>query len=199
MRKFDRRLLARFWSLARPYFRSDERWQARGLLLLLVLLLLAETEFNVFFNEQSGEFTSALAARDGERFWASIRVFFALLVVAVPIYALYYFVRDGLGIRWRRWLSRTFLAKYLEGRAYYALLGDASIDNPDQRIAEDINAFCQKSLSFLLVLVNAVFQLVAFSGVLWKISRVLVGFLLLYAALGTLVTFGVFGRRMIAS
>jgi len=198
MKGFDRRLVARFWSLARPYFRSEQRWQARGLLVLLVLLLLAETEFNVFFNEQSGEFTSALAARDGARFWASIRFFFALLVVAVPIYALYYFVRDSLGIRWRCWLSRTFLAKYLEGRAYYDLLGEPTIDNPDQRIAEDINAFTQKSLSFLLVLVNAVFQLVAFSGVLWKISRVLVGFLLLYAALGTLVTFGVFGRRMIA-
>ncbi|HWP08253.1 MAG TPA: ABC transporter ATP-binding protein/permease [Polyangiaceae bacterium] len=198
MKGFDRKLLARFWSLAQPYFRSDERWRARGLLVLLVLLLLAETEFNVFFNEQSGEFTSALAARDGARFWASIRFFFALLLVAVPIYALYYFVRDSLGIRWRRWLSQAFLAKYLDGRAYYALLGEPTIDNPDQRIAEDISAFTQKSLSFLLVLVNAVFQLVAFSGVLWKISKVLVAFLLLYAALGTLVTFGVFGRRMIA-
>lgn len=198
MKGFDASLVRRFLAIARPYFRGEERWQARGLLLLLVLLLVAETEFNVLFNEQSGEFTSALAARDGERFWHSIRVFFALLVVAVPIYAFYYFVRDSLGIRWRRWLSRTFLGKYLGGRAYYALLGDPTIDNPDQRIADDINAFTQKSLSFLLVLVNAVFQLLAFSGVLWTISKLLVLFLVLYAAFGTLVTFGVFGKRMIA-
>lgn len=197
MRRLERRVAGRFFAIARPYWFADERWAARGLLLLLVLLLVAETEFNVFFNEQSGEFTSALAAHDGARFRQSIRLFFLSLVVAVPIYACYYFVRDSLGIRWRRWLSARFLGKYLRARAYYRLVGDAAVDNPDQRIAEDINAFTQKSLSFLLVLLNALFQLVAFSGVLWRISHALVFFLVLYAAAGTLVTFGVFGKRMI--
>jgi putative ATP-binding cassette transporter len=198
LRRLDRRLLSRFVTIAKPFWFGEERRSARALLFVLVLLLVAETEFNVFFNEQSGEFTSALAARDGARFWHSIRVFFGLLAVAVPIYATYYFVRDSLGIRWRRWLSRGFVGKYLGGRAYYGLLSEPAIDNPDQRIAEDIAAFTQKSLSFLLVLVNALLQLVAFSGLLWKISRVLVLFLVVYATTGTLITFGVFGGRMIA-
>jgi putative ATP-binding cassette transporter len=198
MKRIGRGLSARFLAIAKPFWFEDERWSARALLLVLVLLLVAETEFNVFFNEQSGEFTSALAAHDGPRFWRSIRLFFGLLLVAVPIYATYYFVRDKLGIRWRRWLSRRFVGKYLGGRAYYRLLSDATVDNPDQRIAEDIAAFTQKSLSFLLVLVNALFQLFAFSGVLWKISRELVAFLIFYAAVGTLMTLGVFGKRMVA-
>src|SRR4051794_39722646 len=91
-RRFDRRLFRRFGALARPYWFSDEKWVARGLLALLVLLLIGETEFNVLFNEQSGELTSALAGRDGARFWHSIRLFCVLLVFAVPIYALYYYV-----------------------------------------------------------------------------------------------------------
>jgi putative ATP-binding cassette transporter len=197
LKRINRGLAGRFFAIARPFWFAEERRSARTLLLVLVLLLVAETEFNVFFNELSGEFTSALAAHDAPRFWHSIRVFFGLLMVAVPIYATYYFVRDKLGIRWRRWLSRGFVGKYLAGRSYYDLQSDPTIDNPDQRIAEDIAAFTQKSLSFLLVLVNALLQLVAFSGVLWKISRVLVIFLIFYAGVGTLMTLGVFGKKML--
>ena len=196
-RRFDRRLWRRFGVLARPYWFSDEKWVARALVALLVLLLIGETEFNVVFNEQSGELTSALAGRDGARFWHSIRLFCVLLVFAVPIYAFYYYVRDKLGIHWRRWLTRRFVGSYLGERAFYELVSNPAIDNPDQRICEDISAFTQKSLTFLLVVTSSLFQLFAFSHVLWSISRLLVVFLVLYAAAGTLVTFGVFGRRMI--
>ncbi|HET9929900.1 MAG TPA: ABC transporter ATP-binding protein/permease [Polyangiaceae bacterium] len=195
--RFDRRLWHRFGAIAKPYWTSEERWGARGLLVLLVLLLLGETEFGVLFNEQSGEFTSALAARDGARFWRSIRVFFALLVVAVPINGFYYYVRDTLAIHWRRWLTFHLLGKYFRHRAYYELGADSAVDNPDQRIAEDINTFTQRSLSFLMIAISALLQLLAFSRVLWSISRVLVLFLVVYAFVGTLTTFLVFGKTLV--
>jgi vitamin B12/bleomycin/antimicrobial peptide transport system ATP-binding/permease protein len=169
---------------------------AWGLLALLVALLLGETAFNVVFNQQSGEFTSALAAKDGARFWHSIHVFIGILLVAVPVFGGYYYVRDRLALHWRRWLTNRVLAGYFGHRAFYDLVSNSDIDNPDQRIAEDINAFTQKSLSFLLIAVSALLQLFAFSGVLWSISRVLVFFLIAYAALGTLVTFAVFGKTL---
>jgi len=135
-------LLGRFLHLAAPYWRqADERWRAFGLLALLMLLLFGQTGFNVLFNQETGEFTSALAARDPERFWAAIRRFSLILLAAVPIYALYYFVRDTLALRWRRWLTARFLGRYFEGRAYYHL-------SADQRIAEDINSFTGQSLYF---------------------------------------------------
>ncbi len=87
--------------------------------------------------------------------------------------------------------------KYLSNRAFYDLTSNHSIDNPDQRIAEDIAAFTQKSLTFLLEIVSALLQLIAFSGVLWKISKTMVWVLLVYAVLGTTITFFVFGRPMI--
>ncbi len=197
MGRLDRRIWHRFFVLAKPYWFSDEKRVARGLLALLVLLLLGETEFAVLFNEQSGEFTSALAARDGGRFWHSIHLFMGLLLVAVPIYGFYYFVRDKLAIHWRRWLTHHLLGRYFSHRAFYALTSNSDVDNPDQRIAEDVNAFTQKSLSFLLIAVSALLQLLAFSRVLWSISRELVVFLVVYALLGTLVTFLVFGKPLI--
>ncbi|HMM50290.1 MAG: ABC transporter ATP-binding protein/permease [Burkholderiales bacterium] len=187
----------RFAVIARPYWLSEEKWKARGLLVLAILLLLGQTAFNVLLNEQTGEFTSALAARDADRFWLSIRQCIAIVVVAVPIYALYYYVRDTLGIFWRRWLTNRFLDRYFADRAYYALNAAGTIDNPDQRISEDINAFTQQSLYFLMIALGAVIQLAAFTGVLWSISRELVWFLIFYALVGTTVTVAVFGRVLI--
>jgi putative ATP-binding cassette transporter len=197
-KNFDRRLWRRFWRIAKPYWFLDEKWTSRGLLAVLILLLLGRTEFTVLFNQQSGEFTSALAAQNGVRFWHSMRVFGIVLVAAVPIYAFYYYVRDRLGISWRRWLTHHFLGQYFQNRAYYELTFNQTIDNPDQRISDDVNTFTQKSLTFLLEVVGAVLQLIAFSGILWTISKTLVMFLGLYAILGTLVTFGVFGKPLIA-
>lgn len=197
MIRFDPRLWQRFRSIAAPYWFEGKKWQARGLLLLLVLLLLGQTGFAVLFNELTGEFTSALAARDADRFWVSIAQCVGILLVAVPIYAFYYYVRDRLALYWRRWLTRDFLGSYFNHLAYYELNASTEIDNPDQRIAEDINTFTQKSLYFLLVLVGALLQLVAFSGVLWSISRELVFFLVVYAIAGTAITLLVFGKILI--
>lgn len=193
---FNARLWRRFVTIARPYWLSDERWPARGMLALLVLLLLGQTAFSVLFNQETGEFTSALAARDTDRFWASIWRYTVILVAAVPIYALYYYVRDTLGLRWRRWLTDSFLARYFHQRAYYRL-NTSGIDNPDQRIAEDINSFTQQSLYFSMIVLGSVIDLVAFSSVLWMISRGLVYFLLGYAIVSTVFTGAVFGKRLI--
>ncbi len=187
----------RFVAMSGLYWRSDERWQARGQLILLIVLLLGQTGFNLLFNQESGEMTSALAARDAPRFWASIERYGLVLVAAVPIYAYYYWMRDTLGLRWRRWFTDHLLGRYLEHRAYYTLQGTATVDNPDQRIAEDINSFTQQSLYFLMIGLGAAIQLVAFMGVLWGISKLLVGFLLVYAFIGTFFTLSVFGRPLV--
>ena len=194
---FDVHLWQRFRAIAVPYWFGEEKWIARGLLALLVLLLLGQTGVDVLFNQLTGEFTSALAAREGDRCWSAIKECLAILIVAVPIYAFYYYVRDKLGLHWRRWLTRRLLGRYFSKRAYYRLNAAAEIDNPDQRIAEDIRTFTEESLYFLLVTVGALLQLFAFCGVLWSISREMVGFLVVYAIVGTAVTLLVFGQVLI--
>jgi putative ATP-binding cassette transporter len=194
---FNARLLQRFKAIAAPYWTSDERWRAAALLAVLMALLLAQTGFAVAFNHETGEFTSALAARDADRFWASIRRFLMALAFAVPIYALYYFVRDTLGLRWRRWMTTHFLGRYLGHRAYYKLNALPGLDNPDQRIAEDINSLTSQSLYFSMIVLGSVIQLVAFTGVLWGISQLLVVVLIGYAIFATFFTAAVFGKRLI--
>jgi putative ATP-binding cassette transporter len=198
MYKLDMKLARRFSVLAKPYWISKEKNGAWWLLALLVAVMLAETGFNVLFNKQSGEFTSALAERDTARFWRSIRVFGGLFVVAVPIYSFYYYLRDKLGNNWRRWLTYRLLGRYFGQHAFYHLLRNPEIDNPDQRIADDAASFTQRSLNFLLLFAGGALQLIAFSGVLWSISHSIVAFLILYAGAGTWITLRFFGERMVA-
>ncbi len=186
-----------FISVAKPYWLENEKKTAWGLLLLLIVLMLAETQLAVMLNNQSGEMTSALAGRNGDRFWTSVRACLLILAFAVPIYAFYYYMRDMFANQWRRWLTGRFLDGYLKGRKYYELTSEGEIDNPDQRISEDINTFTGRSIHFLLIFLGSIMQLVAFSTVLWSISRLLVGVLALYALAGTVVALYVFGNPLI--
>lgn len=186
-----------FVSVAKPYWLGDGKKKAWTLLLLLIVLMLVETKFAVMLNNQAGEMTSALAARNGDRFWASVRACLFVLAFAVPVYAFYYYMRDLFANQWRRWLTGRFLDGYLKERKYYELGSDSEIDNPDQRISEDINTFTGRSIHFLLIFLGSIMQLVAFSAVLWSISQLLVGVLALYALLGTAVALYVFGNPLI--
>ena len=186
-----------FVTVAKPYWLGEEKMRAWSLLALLIVLMLVETKFAVMLNNQAGEMTSALAGKDSDRFWASVRACLYILAFARPIYAFYYYMRDLFANQWRRWLTSRFLDSYLAGRTYYALGASSEIDNPDQRISEDINTFTGRSIHFLLIFLGSIMQLVAFSAVLWSISHVLVAVLALYALLGTVVALWVFGNPLI--
>ena len=196
MPALDSRLWKRFTRLAMPYWLQENKWQARGLLVLLIALMLANTGAAVLLNQQTGEVTSALAARESSRFWTAVYRSAGLLAVSVPIFAFYYYVRDRLGNQWRRWMTTYYVSRYLAHRSYYRLASDETIDNPDQRISEDIGTFTQRSLYFLLKFADALIQLLGFSGVLWSISKPLVASLAVYGFVGTFVAIFVFARRL---
>lgn len=186
-----------FLNVAKPYWLGDQKKTAWFLLVLLIALMLVETKLAVMLNDQTGEMTSALAAKNGDRFWTSVRACLAVLAFAIPVYAFYYYMRDRFANQWRRWLTGRFLDGYLKGRQYYALGSDSGVDNPDQRISEDINTFTGRSIHFLLIFLGSIMQLVAFSTVLWSISKLLVGVLAVYAVVGTVVALVVFGTPLI--
>ena len=196
MKRLNRKLWFRFLRLAKKYWTEGELVRAWSLLVLLVVLIFGYTYFTVMLNEQTGEFTSALAAQEENRFWHSIRMYIILLVVAVPLLSLYYFTRDKLANYWRRWLTDYMINGYFRGRSYYKLQNNSKIDNPDQRISEDVNTFTKNSISYLLIFIESGMSLVAFSAVLWSISHELVYIILGYTLIGTLVTTMVFGRPL---
>ncbi len=196
VQRFNLNIFKQFWSIAKFYWSSEEKWRARGLLLLVVILSLGYTGLSVMLNSKRGELISALSAKDEIRFWQTILVFVGILVVYAPLYAGYVYLRARLGLQWRQWLTDHFVDRYFKNRAFYNLNQAANIDNPDQRIAEDVKSFTHESLHLLLAVVDSGLAIGAFSSVLWGISQPLIGFLILYALIGTLTTVGVFGKPL---
>ena len=196
--RFNVQVFKRFWAIAKPYWVGKNKWKPLGLLGLIVLLLLAYTGLSVVINNQRGELISSLSAKSEQRFWRSVATFVGILVIYAPLLASYNYLRDRLALAWRRWLTDSFVERYFRDRAFYNINQfNPDIDNPDQRIAEDVKSFTQESLTLTLVVTDSILEVIAFSGVLWGISRELVLFLLAYAVLGTLVTVGVFGQPLV--
>ena len=173
---------------ARHAFRQATVTRAPGLVALLL-----DPQRAVMVNEKTGDLASALSARDA-RFWTAVRGMLWVVGFAVPVYALYGASRDAHVNGWRRWLTRRFLAAYGGDRAYFRMAG---VDNPGQRIADDINTFTSHSLNFLLILLGSLTQLVALGTVLWSLSQMLVGLLVVYALPGTGLSLLQFGRPLI--
>ncbi|WP_304442605.1 ABC transporter ATP-binding protein/permease, partial [Pelomonas sp. KK5] len=186
-----------FLKVAKPYWEGDQKRRAWSMLALLVVLMLAQTQLAVLLNNQTGEITSALAAKAAPRFWRAVRLCLVIVAIIVPATAFYYWMRDLFANQWRRWLTGRFLSGYLADRRYYELGSSGELDNPDQRISEDINNFTGRSINFLLIFLGSAMQLIAFSAVLWSISHLLVGFLAVYSVLGTVVALWVFGQPLI--
>ena len=194
---FNLQWLKKFWFLAKLYWFSEERWGAITLLLLLLLLSFLGAVLLIIFSIFLGEVTSSLASGEAERFRQSILVFIGIIVIGVPILSTKIFIQGKLSLYWRRWLTFNILERYLNDQDYYKITFYPQVDNPDQRIAEDIKNFTEQSLTFLVIMCDSILQLLGFLGVLWSISRVLMIFLVIYAVGGTIVTVVIFGRILL--
>lgn len=205
--------LATIWRLASPYFRSDECWPGRILLAAVVAIELGVVAITVLINRWNNLFYNALQDRDWDTFISQMLYFsvLAALYILLRVYQLY--LNQWLQIRWRRWMTRSYLHRWLDGARHYRmqLLGDAA-DNPDQRIAEDIQLFVDRTLRIGLGFLNSVVTLLSFVLILWGLSNdaplhlfgaatTIPGYLvwaaLIYSVGGTVITH-LIGRPLIA-
>ncbi len=172
------------------------RWQPWAFLTILLLLSISVSGLNVIISYVGNFFTTALAEKNQNEFWRFLYVYAGVFVVGTPIVVLYMYSRDCLGNYWRKWLTDKFLEQYFSQRAFYKIESEGKIDNPDQRITEDIKSFTITSLRFLLIILGSIIDIISFTGILFSISKSLSVFLIIYASIGTLITV-VIGRRLI--
>ena len=163
--------LATIWRLAVPYFRSEDRIAGRVLLTAVIAIELAIVGITVLINQWNNRFYNALQDRNWDSFVSEL-LFFCMLAAAFIVLAVYQlYLNQWLQIRWRRWMTQQYLKDWLADATHFRmqLLGDAA-DNPDQRIAEDINLFIEKALYLGLGLLGSVVTLGSFIAILWVLS-----------------------------
>jgi vitamin B12/bleomycin/antimicrobial peptide transport system ATP-binding/permease protein len=204
--------IATIWRLSVPYYRSEDRWPGRILLGAVIAIELALVALQVILNLWYNRFYNTLQDHDWNAFISAILFFcvLAAIYIVLAVYQLY--LNQWLQIRWRRWMTQAYLQQWLNAANHYRmqLLGDAA-DNPDQRIAEDLQTFVQYTLTIGTGFLNSIVSFCSFVVILWVLSRdaplqlfgasfAIPGYLvwtaLIYAALGTALTH-LIGRRLI--
>ncbi len=196
--------LATIWRLSIPYYRSEDRWAGRVLLAAVITIELSLVALNVILNQWYNRFYNTLQDRNWDAFVSAI-LFFCVIAAIFTVLAVYQtYLNLWLQIRWRRWMTQTYLRQWLNTANHYRmqLLGDAA-DNPDQRIADDLQMFVQNTLSIGIGLLSSIVSLCSFVVILWTLSAdaplhlfgssfnipgYLVWAAIIYAVLGTVFT-----------
>lgn len=204
--------LRQLFSLTSRYWRSEEKKSAYAYLLGIVTLTIAAVYMTLLLNDWFNEFYSALQNYDADAVYHGLIRFTGLAFahIAFAVYA--YYLQQQLALRWRRWLTEEYLARWTEREMYYRMdMFSKEADNPDQRISEDINLFTARTLSFMAGLLKAITTIVCFIFVLWQLSEPLpftvggetyhvYGYLvwaaLIYSLIGTWITHRV-GHRLV--
>ncbi|RZT43164.1 ABC transporter ATP-binding protein/permease [Cupriavidus agavae] len=211
LKEQSRLRLGATWALIKPYWKSEDRKAGLGLLVLVVALNLGIVYINVLLNEWNRVFYNAIEQRDFVSFKALLLRFswIAACFIVLAIFRQYYQLM--LQMRWRTWMTGTFLKRWLGHQAYYRIEQTHSTDNPDQRLADDLRQFTDGALTLSMGLLNSVVTLVSFIGILWVVSGpisfmlggvdvtipgYMVWFAIAYAVVGSLIAHFV-GRPLI--
>jgi len=200
----------KFFEVTRPYFSklNPNRQKACWLSALTIMFMFAETWVLVQISYNQRAFSTAMSDKDIEGFYQGVLNYVVILAIAAPLYALSEYTRGRLALDWRQWLTKYFSCQYFLDRAYFHLKNGARqksskednkssrIDNPDQRIANDIESFTAACVTVIVLFGGKIFRVCTFLGVLYSISPELVGFCLLYSAVGTGITTVFFGGKL---
>jgi vitamin B12/bleomycin/antimicrobial peptide transport system ATP-binding/permease protein len=181
-----------YWLLAYPYWLSEEKWKAFGILLAIILLLASTTSMAGSLNKLEGDFITALSDRNPSQFYRLFLLNTAFSIVALTLGTLKYFAVDKLGLYWRQWLTEYFLGSYCKKHSFYQINNNPDIDNPDQRISEDIKTFIDQNY-LILSLIETTIRGFLFIGILASINRYLVLFAFIAAIIKIVFSF-IIGR-----
>src|SRR5262245_891574 len=195
--------LRTFFALALPYFRSEERWNARFLLVGIVGAELGLVYVAVSVNSWNARFFNALEARNWDAFTAELFVFGFIVVGAIIAGMAQYYFGQTLQVRWRRWITERYVAMWMaEGRHYRLRFVDTSVDNIHLRIGNDVYLFVQRTHELGTSLLGSIVAIFSFAFILWGLSATtplpvaghdwsfpgyLIWAALLYAGIGTLI------------
>ena len=211
---WTREFIVGLFHLITPYWNSEEKKSARLYLAAIITLTIAAVYMTLLLNEWFNSFYSALQNYDSDAVYRGLLRFTGLAFAHIAFAVYSYYLQQRLALRWRKWMTKNYLAKWTGQQMYYRLemFSQGTADNPDQRISEDINLFTARTLSFMSGLLRSAMTIVCFIFVLWNLSEVLsffaggqeihiYGYLvwtaLAYSVLGTWITHKV-GHRLVS-
>jgi putative ATP-binding cassette transporter len=162
--------LGDWWQLVSPYFKSEDKRWAIPLLIAAIALTFSGVALDALFNAWNRRFYDALQNKDEATFWREILTFSWLAALYIVVFVARAVASPYLRLRWRRWLTARYLSHWLDGQGYYRIELQRTVDNPDQRIAEDLRQLGEYTMTLLLGGLSAIGSLAWFIFILWELS-----------------------------
>ena len=196
MSQADRYISADYLKTIRHFFSSEVRLKAIRWFCLLIGLLLTLNGLNVLNSFVGRDFMTAISDRRPRQFVTYAFVYAGVFACLTVADAFYRFSEERLRLLWRTWLTGSLIDRYMSNDTFYRLQTNVEIDNPDERITEDVKSYTQTTLSFFLLSLNALITSLAFLGVLWSITPRLVIAAVVYAGAGSAAAI-ILGRPLV--
>jgi vitamin B12/bleomycin/antimicrobial peptide transport system ATP-binding/permease protein len=190
------RAWVRSYQTIRLFFSSEARWTAISWFALLLTVLLSASALNVVNSYVGRDFMTAISEKRWDGFFTYGMIYLVVFALSTITATLSRFSEERLRLLWRAWLTRLLIDLYMSRDRFYRLKAMEEVDNPDERITEDVKAYTQTTLSFFLLTLNAGITSLAFLGVLWSITPWLVLVAIIYAGAGSAMTI-LLGRPLV--
>lgn len=158
------------WLLGR-YFVSREAAVAWPLLLVAIALQFTSVYVALASNRFDKSLFDAIGAREAGKLPLLMIQFVVIASLVSANAAIAEYVRGVLTIRWRRWLAADYTGRWLARERFYAIERGTLVENPDQRMSEDVRLFVEGALLFGLSLLQVIASVISFSIVLWHLSQ----------------------------
>ncbi len=177
----------RLWKVGKPFWVSDQRFSA---LLHLggVLTLMGTNAIAAYFtNIYIGLWTTSFESKNQPEFYYYLMIYAGVLIAARTNQVFYDNLRTRTALVWRLWMSSTMFTWYYSNLAYYKLTRNVDVDNPDQRMTQDVDSFCNSFVGLFISLLDAVVNIVMFAGLLYALSPICTWAVIAYSGIGTLI------------
>ena len=160
-----------FWLLAKNYLSPKQSLKPLCYFWVIIFFNLVAVRLDILFSNWYNAMYSALQEMNVSVFWQQMVVFSLLATVHVLNVLFTYYISQRFKIQWRTWLNGHYVEKWTANQAYYKTLYSLNqLDNPDQRIQQDIESYINSSLSFATGVISSTVSLIAFTAILWNLS-----------------------------
>jgi len=164
----------RFLRLSLGFWSGETRAQAWFLTVAILFFILANLGAALAVNRWNKFFFDALEQRDTKTVVLGLGYILILALFSAAFSAGGLHARMRLQVRWRQWLARTLIARWLADRHFYQLaIVPTEADNPEARIAEDGRTAIELLVDMSLGVLNALLAAISFVGILWVVGGAL--------------------------
>lgn len=183
--------------IGKPFWTSEARMSGFLHLGGVLALLAANAGVNYLVNRTAGAWMTSIEKKHIDDFYYYLMVYGGLILAAAPVSVYYGWLRTRLALVWREWLSSTLFDGYFSNQAYLKMTRDKEMDNPDQRMAQDVDSFCNTAVGLFISLLDAIVNVVMMAGVLYTLSGRLTLIVIAYSAIGSLIVV-LIGKGLVA-